>query len=105
MKNEKEATKKQLVRSSAAEYLTYISAMGDSRQSIDLRYKDENIWITHKKMAELYGVSVPAIRQHLNTLSKDSEMNTATIKQYLIVQKNLRTAFGDIVADLEGGTI
>jgi len=87
MKDAKKTVKKQLSRSSAAEYLTYISAVGVSRQSIELRYEDENIWMTQKMMAELYGVSVPAIRQHLDTLIKDSELDAATIKQYLIVQK------------------
>ncbi len=38
-------------------------------------------------MAELYGVSVPAINQHLDTLIKTEEINQATIKQCLIVQK------------------
>jgi len=87
MKDAKKNPKKQIARSSAAEYLTYISAVGESRQSIELRYEDENIWMTQKMMAELYGVSVPAIRQHLNTLIKDGELDTATIKQYLIVRK------------------
>jgi hypothetical protein len=38
-------------------------------------------------MAELYGVSVPAIKQHINRLSEDGELDSSTIKQYLIVQK------------------
>ena len=87
MKKDKNRSEKQVVRSSASEYLTFISAVGENRQSIELRYEDENIWMTQKMMAELYGVSVPAIRQHLNTLIKDSELDAATIKQYLIVQK------------------
>jgi hypothetical protein len=31
------------IRSSAAEYLTYIAATGDNPQSIEMRYEDENI--------------------------------------------------------------
>jgi hypothetical protein len=87
MKDAKKNSKKTHARSSAAEYLTYISAVGDNRQSNELRYEDENIWLTQKMMAELYGVSVPAICQHLDTLIKDRELDVATIKQYLIVQK------------------
>src|SRR3989338_8585759 len=84
MKDDKKTSKKQLVRSSTAEYLTFISTVGDSRESIELRYEDENIWMTQKMMAELYGVSVPAINQHIKKLSDDGEINEAVIKQYLI---------------------
>jgi hypothetical protein len=87
MKDSRKHLKQKLARSSAAEYLTYISAVGESWQSMELRYEDENIWMTQKMMAELYGVSVPAIRQHLDTLIKDRELDEATIKQNLIVQK------------------
>jgi len=76
-----------ITRSSTAEYLTFVSATGESAESIEVRYEDENIWMTQKMMAQLYDVSVPAICQHLDTLIKDSEIDTATIKQYLIVQK------------------
>ena len=51
-----------------------------------MRYEDENLWLTQKLMAELYGVSVPAIRQHLDKLIMGGELDSATIKQYLIVQ-------------------
>jgi len=72
------------IRSSAAEYLTFVAATGDASQSIEMRYEDENIWLTQKMLAELYGVSVPAINQHLKTLFKDGELNDSAIKKYLI---------------------
>ena len=75
-----------MIHSSAAEYLIFISATGNQEQAIEMRYEDENIWMTQKMMAELYGVSVQAIDQHLKTLIKVSELDTATIKKYLIVQ-------------------
>jgi len=75
------------IRSSAAEYLTYISTIGDQPSSVELRYEDENIWLTQRLLAELYGVSVPAISQHIKQIYKDNELEeTATIKKYLIVQ-------------------
>ena len=80
-------SKSPTIRSSAAEYLTFVSATGDAEKSIEMRYEDENIWLTQKMMAELYGVSVQAIDQHLKVLIKDGEIDKATIKQYLIVQK------------------
>lgn len=60
-----------IVRSSAAEYLTFIAATGDdSHENIELRYEDENIWLTQKMMAALYGVSIAAINQHIKKYLK-----------------------------------
>ena len=53
------------IRSSAAEYLTFIAATGDDEDSIEIRYEDENIWLTQKMMATLYDVSVSTINEHL----------------------------------------
>jgi hypothetical protein len=76
-----------LVRSSAAEYLTFVAAGGHSESSVEMRYEDENIWLTQKMMATLYDVSVPAINQHLKRIFADNELERgATVKQYLIVQ-------------------
>lgn len=85
MKKDIQKTPKQLILSSAAEYLTFVSTTGDTG-AIEVRYEDENIWMTQKMMAEIYGVSVSAINQHLDTLIAMSEVDEATIKQYLIVQ-------------------
>ena len=71
-------------RSSAAEYLTFVAATGDNPQSIEMRYEDENIWLTQKMLAALYDVSVSAINQHLKTLFEDNELNDSVIKKYLI---------------------
>lgn len=74
-----------LVRSSAAEYLTFVAATGDSTESMEMRYEDENIWLTQKMMAALYDVSVSAINQHLKTIFEDGELEKeAVIKKYLI---------------------
>jgi hypothetical protein len=75
------------IRSSAAEYLTFIAATGDNKQSFEMRYEDENIWLTQKMMAVLYDVSVAAINQHIKNIFDDHELEPeATIKKYLIVQ-------------------
>lgn len=50
-----------IVRSSAAEYLTFVAATGSGSNSVEMRYEDENLWLTQKMMATLYDVSVPAI--------------------------------------------
>ena len=73
-----------IVRSSAAEYLTFVAASGSSEVSVEMRYEDENIWLTQKMMATLYNVSVPAINQHLKRIFSDNELEeTAVIKYYL----------------------
>lgn len=83
----KKNTDASLVRSSAAEYLTFVAAGGNSEASVEMRYEDENIWLTQKMMAALYDVSVPAINQHLKRLFSDNELELeATVKKYLIVQ-------------------
>lgn len=75
------------IRSSAAEYLTYVASIGDQQDSIEMRYEDENIWLTQKMMATLYDVSVAAINQHIKKVYDDSELEPdSTIKKYLIVQ-------------------
>jgi len=76
-----------IVRSSAAEYLTFVAAGGNSESSVEMRYENENIWLTQKMMATLYDVSVSAINQHLKRIFTDNELEPeATVKQYLIVQ-------------------
>ena len=73
-----------VARSSAAEYLTFIAASGQSETSVEMRYEEENIWLTQKMMATLYDVSVPAINQHLKRIFADNELDeAAVIKHYL----------------------
>ena len=75
------------IRSSAAEYLTFVASVGDQQDSIEMRYEDENIWLTQKMMATLYDVSVAAINQHIKKIYEDSELEPeSTIKKFLIVQ-------------------
>ncbi len=74
-----------LVRSSAAEYLTFVAATGSAETSVEMRYEDENIWLTQKMMASLYDVSVPAVNQHLKRVFADNELvEEAVVKHYLI---------------------
>ena len=53
------------IRSSAAEYLTYVASVGDQQGSIEMRYEDENIWLTQNMMAVLYDVDVRTINYHV----------------------------------------
>ena len=84
----KKAEKKEVsVRSSAAEYLTFIAATGENEERVEVRYEDENIWITQKMLAVLYEVDVAGINYHIKKIYEDSELTEeATIKNFLIVQ-------------------
>ena len=75
------------IRSSAAEYLTYVASVGDQQDSVEMRYEDENIWLTQKMMATLYDVGLPTINEHIKKIYADSELEeTATIRNFRIVQ-------------------
>ena len=75
------------IRSSAAEYLTYVASIGDQQDSIEMRYEDENIWLTQKMMATLYDVGLPTINEHIKKIYADSELEQeATIRKFRIVQ-------------------
>ncbi len=63
-----------IVRSPAAEYLIFIAAGSQSETSMEMRYEDENIWLTQKMMATVYDVSVPAINHHLKRFFADNEL-------------------------------
>lgn len=74
------------IHSSAAEYLTYVASTGNDENSIEMRYEDENIWLTQKMMAQLYDVTTAAINQHIKRILDDGELTDSTIKKYLTVQ-------------------
>ena len=69
------------IRSSAAEYLTFVAATGDSEESVEMRYEDENIWMTQKMMAVLYDVDVRTINYHIKKIFKDSELQPDSVIQ------------------------
>ena len=75
------------IRSSAAEYLTFMNTIGDQPDSVELRYQDENIWLTQRLMAELYGVDVSTINEHIQNIYTDNELpEETTIRNFRIVQ-------------------
>jgi hypothetical protein len=75
------------IRSSAAEYLTYVASVGDEPESMEIRYEDENIWLTQKMLAVLYDVDVRTVNYHIKKIFGDSELQEeATIRKFRIVQ-------------------
>jgi len=79
---------KDIIRSSAAEYLTFVASTSDNPQSIEMRYEDENIWLTQKLLAVLYNVDVRTINDHIQKIFEDKEIeiNNSTIRNFRIVQ-------------------
>lgn len=79
----KENNKSQFIRSSTAEYLTFIAATGEG--GVDAIYADEDIWLTQKMMAALYNVNVRTINEHLQNIFKDNELDKeAVIRKFRI---------------------
>ena len=80
------AKKHDIIRSSAAEYLTFVAASGDG--GVEAIYVDENVWLSQKMMAELYDVDISTINEHLKKIYADSELKEeATIRKFPIVRK------------------
>ena len=67
------------IRSSAAEYLTYVASSGGGESSIEMRYENENIWLTQKMMAVLYDVDVRTINYHIKKIFEDSELQENSV--------------------------
>lgn len=76
------------IRSSAAEYLTFVAATGDDKEAIEVRYEDENIWLTQKMLSTLYNVEINTINYHIKKIYSDNELQEdSTIRKFRIVQK------------------
>ena len=73
--------KTSIVRSSAAEYLTFVAANGEG--GVEAVYADENIWLTQKMMATLYDVDVRTVNYHLKKIFSDSELLLPSIAAIL----------------------
>ena len=61
-----------IVRSSAAEYLTFVAASGQS--GVEAVYADENIWLTQKIMGVLYDVETHTVNYHIKKVFSNSEL-------------------------------
>ena len=87
IEGKKMAKEKSIIRSSAAEYLIYVASTGETQESIEIRYEDENIWLTQRMMATLYGVDVRTVNDHIKKIYSDCELSEdATIRKFRIVQ-------------------
>jgi hypothetical protein len=86
----KKKTNTDIVRSSAAEYLTFIAAHGDG--GVEAIYADENIWLTQKMMGVLYKVETHTINYHLKKIFADSELQeNSVIRNFRITASDGKT--------------
>ena len=77
------------IRSSAAEYLTYVASVGTEENSVEMRYEDENIWLSQKMMAVLYNVDVRTINYHIKKIFNDSELQeNSVIRKFRITAED-----------------
>ena len=83
-------TEVSLVRSSAAEYLTFVAASGEG--GVEAVYADESIWVTQKMMGLLYDVNVRTVNEHLKKIFADSELQEdAVIRKFRITASDGKT--------------
>ena len=79
-----------IVRSSAAEYLTFITATGES--DVNAVYFDENVWLTQKMMGVLYNVGTNTINYHLKKIFTDREVDeNSVIRNFRITAADGKT--------------
>lgn len=75
------------IRSSAAEYLTFIAATGEG--GVEAIYADEDIWLSQKMMGVLYDVETHTINYHLKKIFGDSELKEdSVIRDFRITAKD-----------------
>jgi hypothetical protein len=79
-----------IVRSSAAEYLTFVAATGEG--GVETVYADENIWLSQKMMAMLYDVETHTVNYHLKKVFSDSELEeNSVIRNFRITAADGKT--------------
>jgi hypothetical protein len=93
------------IRSSAAEYLTFVAASGQG--GVEAVYADEDVWLSQKMMGELYGVNVRTVNEHLKNIFADNELEQmAVIRNFRITAadgKNYNTQHYNLSATIAVG--
>jgi hypothetical protein len=81
---------KPIIRSSSAEYLTFVAATGEG--GVETIYADENIWLTQKMMGTLYDIETNTINYHLKKIFDESELDeSSVIRNFRITAKDSKT--------------
>lgn len=105
MSHQDHSRRSPLIRNSTAEFLIFTGQAGE--QSIEARYEDESVWLSQKLMAELFGVTVPTINEHLKNVFGGGEVDEqAVIRKFRITAadgKNYNTNFYNLDAIISVG--
>ncbi|MDR1981399.1 MAG: virulence protein RhuM/Fic/DOC family protein [Tannerellaceae bacterium] len=59
----------------------------DGTINLDVRLKDENIWLSQSDMVELFQTTKQNVSLHIRNILKESELESSTVKEYLTVQR------------------
>jgi len=65
-------TKDLSINGEMTEFLLYTTPGGEVK--VEIFVHDENVWLTQKRMAELFGVQVPAVNKHLSNIFDEGEL-------------------------------
>lgn len=68
-------------KSSAAQFITYVASVGESYEKYELRYENENIWMSQKTLAAVYGVDLRTISYHITKIFSDAELDKDSVIQ------------------------
>ena len=68
-------------KSSAAQFLTYIASTGAGDEKYEIRYENENIWMSQKMLAAIYGIDKRTVSYHISKVFKDSELDRKSVVQ------------------------
>ena len=75
-----------IIRSSTEEFITF--KFQEKEKGIQIRYENENLWMTQKAMAELFDTGIDNINVHLKNIYDSNELDKdSTIEENSIVQK------------------
>ncbi|MBI4235229.1 virulence RhuM family protein [Candidatus Peregrinibacteria bacterium] len=90
---------------SFTEFLLYTSPNG--KVKVEIFLKDENIWLTQKRMAELFDVGIPAINKHLSNIFESGELQEDSVISILEITaedgKQYKTKFYNLDAIISVG--
>ncbi len=93
------------IRSSAAEYLTFLAASGEG--GVEAVYADEDVWLSQKMMGSLYDVNVRTVNEHLKKIFADNELEeNSVIRKFRITAtdgKNYNTQHYNLSAIIAVG--
>lgn len=70
----------------SSDFLLYVTSNGEVR--IEVFFQNETVWLTQKKIAELFDITIPTVNEHLKNIFVSGELQKkATIRNFLMVQK------------------